>query len=102
MNDRRPPMRARLVPPLLAVAGWWAVLVAVGGDAWPLLLGWLVGIAAIAFAATATRERTRMLAALALAVVCVALTWEGGHFFMPGAGALAVVPWRPDGPARGV
>lgn len=35
---RRPPTFVRLAPPLLAVAGWLAVLLVGGAGTWPLLL----------------------------------------------------------------
>jgi len=91
----RPSTLPRLAPPLLGAIGWFAILLVVGTDAWPALLGWLVGIAAVAYVATTARGRTRVLAGAVFAVACVALTWEGGLFFLPSALALVVLPWRP-------
>lgn len=102
MTDGRPPTTARLVPPLFASAGWGAILVLVGPDAWPLLLGWIAGVAVVALAAARARGRGRLLAGVALSVACVALTWEGGLFFLPSALALVALPVRPaDGSPQG-
>jgi hypothetical protein len=87
----RPPTFARLLPPLLAVGGWLAILLVLGVDSWPLLLGWLAAIAAVVVA-TAAPRRTRLLAGIALAIVFVGLTWEGGLFFVPSALALVALP----------
>jgi len=84
-------MPTRLVPPLLALAGTIAILALAGTDAWPLLLAWTTATAAVALAAR-TRRRTRQLTGTALAIACLALTWEGGLFLLPSAIALATSP----------
>jgi hypothetical protein len=82
------------VPVGLAICGWVAILVLVGGAAAPLLAGWLAGIALVALVAARLDGQKRRAAALTLALAFVVLTWVGGLFFVPCALALVVLSPR--------
>lgn len=74
------------------------ILVAVGWQAWWLVVAWAVGGLVLALGARSVRPPlARVLICAALVPLCVVLTFEGGLFFVPPAVALllaAVLEWR--------
>jgi hypothetical protein len=78
----------------LAVAGCLLILVLVGPESWPLVLGWLGASLAIGLAWSRLTQTFRFGLAVSLLPVCVLLTWEGGLFFVPSAIALILASLR--------
>jgi hypothetical protein len=81
---------------LLWCAGLAAMVAVTGGDAWPLALAWAaagVGLALL-WRSLAGRRRARPALCGLLALVLVALTWEGGLFLLPAVLVAAVVSVR--------
>lgn len=78
----------------LALAGCLLILVSVGPESWPLVLGWLGASLVIGFAWTRLTQTFRLGLAVSLLPVCVLLTWEGGLFFAPSAVALILASLR--------
>ena len=79
---------------ILAALGWVTTLLGVGPESWPILLGWLGGIALTATAWRLGSVTFRVGVAGTLVVSCLALTWVGGLFFLPSALALLVLAVR--------
>src|SRR3954470_15556777 len=80
------------LPAGLAVAGLAAMILATGGDAWPLALAWAA--VAVAFGWVwrwLPRRRARIIMGLVSAAALVALTWEGGLFLLPAAVAAVLI-----------
>lgn len=78
----------------LALAGCLLILVSVGPESWPLVLGWLGASVAIGLAWSRLTQTLRLGLAVSLLPMCVLLTWEGGLFFLPSAVALILASLR--------
>jgi hypothetical protein len=77
-----------------ALLGCLLILVSVGPQSWPLVLGWLGASLVVSLVWIRLPQALRLALAVTLVPVCVLLTWEGGLFFVPGAVALVVASLR--------
>jgi hypothetical protein len=80
-----------ILPSALTAAGLGALLVATGGDGWPLALAWaVVALLAAGIELRARTKRTRVFVPLMAVLVLPLFAFEGGFFVWPAAVALAV------------
>jgi hypothetical protein len=76
----------------LALATMLFILIAIGTESWPVLLGWTIGWAVVGGAMVAHRPYPvlRLVFALALIPLFVLLVFEGGFLMLPALMALVV------------
>jgi hypothetical protein len=77
-----------------ALLGCLLILVSVGPQSWPLVLGWLVGTLAVGLVWQQLPQAFKLGFAVFLLALCVLVTWEGGLFFVPSVVALIVASLR--------
>jgi len=84
----------RAIAASFALLGCLLILVSVGPQSWPLVLGWLGATLVVGLAWMLLSPTLRLGFAVCLLPLCVILTWEGGLFFVPSAVALIVASLR--------